>query len=347
MRKHDSIHDTARDLAFRGSVFSPAPLNVNFRTLQPAVSKDQRRVSMKHILLTLLIFFISGFLSTTYSSEHSFVLDYTYRITLHDGSSHIVQVISKSENAITAKGISGWGITIELDKIEKSELLYGEIRNGRYIQYDPNASRLLFIPTARPIQHGAGSIALYEMVFPLVSFGLGNILTLSGGAPFIAFSGRDYFYFAPKITPFSSGNLDLAFGAMYMGMWEYEDDDAGILYTIGTLGSSAKALTIGLVWSYQYDVTNDRLGMDYEPEDRTSKPIAILGGELLINNAIKLLTENWIPLDGDNALTSLAVRFIGSEMSADMGFFAPTPLFSDRTGRWIPWASFVYNFGYR
>jgi len=316
---------------------------------KPAVSPVHRRISMKTIPLVLLSFFISAQINTAYSNEYSVEVELTYRITVIDGSSFIGEVSFETENSINFLTMSGQEVIIERKSIREIELLYGEIRNGKYVQYDPNAYRLLFIPTARPLQHGAGSVALYEMFFPLVSFGLGNVLTIGGGMPFLEFSQsrRQVIYFSSKITPISAENFDLAFGAMYTSLWDNKDDAAGIFYSIGTFGSSAEAITVGLAWSHQNGVNDDHFEINRMTQYNMPKPFAIVGGELLLNNSLKLMTENWIPLKGDVYLTSLGLRFIGSRISVDMGIFAPIPLISDKSQGWVPWVNLVYNFGYR
>ncbi len=287
---------------------------------------------MKKTLLILLLMAISGQLNTSFSYEYMFDNDHPYRLTLHDGTSLIGNIIYEDDKAVTFKTISGLEMVIEHEKIDKIRPLSGEIREGKYIRYDPNSTRLLFAPTARPLKSGQGYIALYELYLAFVGVGVGDILTLAGG--FSIFPGVDeqIYYFAPKITPVQYENLDLSCGIMHLGFTGESEIGLGILYTAGTLGSRTSALTVGLGWGYAGDEVGDN-------------PVVVLGGEVQLSNSIKLLTENWFPPGTDFSMISLGIRFFGDNLSTDLGFFIPTGI-DDEEAFFFPWVNFVYNFGH-
>ena len=85
------------------------------------------------------------------------------------------------------------------------------------------------------------------------------------------------------------------------------------------------------------------MGWGYIGEDTAENAILLLGGETQMSNSVKLLTENWIPLDADIANLSFAIRFFGEKLAADLGFISPVG--SDMEGfPFIPMVNFVYNF---
>lgn len=287
---------------------------------------------MKAITLALLLFIISCYVNVAFAYEGAEDTESAYRITLMDGSTLIGNITSEDDTSIIFMTISGLEMVIELEKIDRIKPLSGEIRNGRYIRYDPNSTRLLFAPTARPLQSGQGYVALYELYLAFFGIGVGDIITLAGG--FSIFPGMDeqIYYFAPKITPIQYENLDLSCGIMHLGFTGNSDIGAGILYTAGTYGSRTSALTLGLGWGYLGEEVGDN-------------PVVVIGGEVQLSNSIKLLTENWFPPGTDFSMVSLGIRFFGENLSTDLGFFIPTGIDGEGTF-FFPWVNFVYNFGH-
>ena len=287
---------------------------------------------MKVVTLALLLIVISSHVNIAFSYDWVEDTEPAYRITLNDGSTLIGNIISEDDTAITFTTISGLEIVIELEKIDRVKPLSGEIREGRYIRYDPNSTRLLFAPTARPLKSGQGYVALYEFYLGFFGIGVGDIITLGGGFSIFPGLEEQIYYFAPKITPIQYENLDISAGVIHLGFTGDSDIGAGILYTAGTYGSRTTALTVGLGWGYLGEEVGDH-------------PVVVLGGEVQLSNSIKLLTENWFPPGTDFSMVSLGIRFFGENLSTDLGFFVPTGI--DGQGAiFFPWVNFVYNFGH-
>lgn len=287
---------------------------------------------MKTLVIAVFFLALLGMVSVGYSNDEADDPEKAYRIVMHDGSSLVGNIISEDDKSITFKTISGLEMTVPLEQIKSLKPLYGQIRNGKYVRFDPNSTRLLFAPTARALPSGGGYVSLYELFFPFVSVGIGDMITLAGGFSIFPGAEAQLYYFAPKITPFQFENLDLAVGIMHMGITDGSDVGGGIIYTVGTMGSRTAAFTFGLGWGYS-------------GEEVGNKPVVVLGGEVQISNSIKLLTENWFPPDGEFSLISLGIRFFGDNLSTDIGFFMPAGIESDGTV-YLPWVNFVYNFGF-
>jgi len=284
---------------------------------------------MKTIALALFSFLLSGLIDATFSNDLSSDPELFYRIRMLDGSSLIGKIISEDENSIVLRTISGFDRELELSEIESTRTMRGRVRNGKFILTDPNSNRLLFIPTARPLPDGAGSIALYEVFFPMVSIGFADAITLAGGYSIHLSTVEQVYYFAPKVTVLTSDNLDIACGMMYFNSTKHGSEGNGIVYVVGTKGSSERAITLGLMW-------------DYRGEELEKHPMGVIGGEIQISNTHKLIMENWFSTNSKSSMTSIGVRFIGPRVSSEFGLFTSL----DTGSSFSPWINMIFNFGY-
>ena len=139
------------------------------------------------------------------------------------------------------------------------------------------------------------------------------------------------FYIAPKITPFHLKNIDLSAGVLYVNVTSGSASGVGIVYGIGTYGTSDGAVTAGLGWGFAEG-------------ELSNKPILLVGGEYRVARNIKFITENWIPPGTDLIVFSFGIRFFGESLAADLGFIRPSK-FGSSGFPFIPWVGFAYNFG--
>ena len=299
---------------------------------------------------------VIGLFNPLIAQQDSTSTDQLYMIELKDGSEIICTIESEDSETLNVKTLSGVTMSLPKAKIASRKELYGDVAGERYLRSDPNYTRLLFAPTARPLRSRSGYFAVYEIFFAFVAYGLGDYLTLAGGMSLFPGVNEQIFYLAPKFTAFQTDNLDLAVGVLHLVVPSWNDGDSdgsnenseedsdenngnegeevlgdiGIVYTNVTFGSQYKALTFGLGWGYS-------------GEDVTNEPIILIGGEAQITKSTKLITENWFPPGTDVGLLSLGIRFFGEKLSADLGFFVPVG--SDMEGEFFPWVNFTYNFG--
>jgi hypothetical protein len=123
----------------------------------------------------------------------------------------------------------------------------------------------------------------------------------------------------------------MSLGLLYINALGSNFSGGGIVYGVGTYGSSDQALTVGLGWGFAGG-------------EIANKPILLLGGEIRLSNSIKLISENWIPPGTDLVVYSFGIRFFGESLAADLGFIRPSKM--ETSGfPFIPWVGFAYNFG--
>jgi len=246
--------------------------------------------------------------------------------------------VNQDESKIYFKTINGIEAIIPKSVIIKIKPLQGRIIEGTYQSLDPNYSRLLFGPTGRPLKKGEGYFSDYYVLFPGVSYGITNNISLMAGFSLIPglSLAEQLFYVAPKLGMNVNDKFAIAAGALYMNA---EEVSAGIGFTVATFGERDKSLTLGLGLGYTKESGEDL--------EFAKHPIIMFGGNVRISNSVAFVSENWLITGSGFKISeqpfSIAVRFFGEHISADVGFIIILEVIEE--GFPIPWLSFVYNFG--
>jgi hypothetical protein len=200
---------------------------------------------------------------------------------------------------------------------------------------DPNDSRLFFAPTGRPLRKGTGQFTVHELMFPGVSYGLTDNVTLMGGVSIIPGLGLDQqlFYVAPKVGARVSDRFAVSAGYLFARVAEEGfENGAGIGFAVATLGGSDNSFTGGFGLAHS---------------EGEVAPILMLGGQARLGRRLFFLSENWIILNGDVRLGeqpfSAGLRFCGDRVSVDFGLILVGELIEE--GFPMPWLAFSYRFG--
>ncbi len=283
-----------------------------------------------HGIIFLLLFYIVIIFSAPCYCQQDTGAAKTVRIILKDRSEMIGTIISKDSAAIIFMTLGKIPVTIPVDQVTKIERLTGEVIGSEYFERDPNATRLLFAPTARSLKSGEGYFSTYQIFFPFVAVGIADALTLAGGISLLPGVSNQLIYLAPKITAYQNEKFSLAGGLLYVNSTAGGFDGIGIFYGVSTYGNESASFTAGLGWGFLGDEVADN-------------PVFMLGGEVRASNSIKFITENWIPIGSDIALISGGIRFFGPKLAADSALVFPAG--SDIDGfPFMPWVGFAYNF---
>lgn len=250
------------------------------------------------------------------------------RVVLIDGTVHVGEIQSIDEAIVVLESGGRVRTSIPRERIRRIENVDGV----RFPTRDPNNSRLLFAPTARPLAHGSGYVAVYELFFPFVAVGLHDVVTLSGGVSIIPGVRSQALYLAPKATLYSRRDLSVAVGG-FIGTTTRFDDSGGLLFGIATYGRPDAALTFGA-------------GFAFVEGEFSTRPALLLAGEYQVSNVVKLISENYVvPGYADAILASGGIRFFGRRLAADVGLLTTPTALGDAEGfPFFPWLGFVYNF---
>jgi hypothetical protein len=279
------------------------------------------------------------------------------RIELSDGSVFVGTVVREDEQQVVLRTRAGAEVAIPTDKIRRREPFAGRVDGDRVIRFDPNRTRLLFSPTARPLGAGQGYFAVYELFVPFIAGGLTDRVSLAGGTVLLPGAFGRVLYVAPKVTLVDRPRLAVALGGVGLGVALGDDDDvgawgtAGIGYGLVTYGGPERAVTVGV-------------GFAAVEGEGGSGALVMLGGETQVSNAIKLLTENYVipyestttvcPFGGPctstteteyEVVVSAGIRFFGEQLAADFALWTSPALLDEGAFPFFPWLGFAYNFG--
>lgn len=262
------------------------------------------------------------------------VADSLTEVRLRDGSVLVGRIERESDTQVVL--ITRSGARVEIPRGEIVSMRAVQARpDGTVWADDANGSRLFFTSTGRPLPKGAGYVSSYWLFFPFVGYGVTDWLTIAGGTPIVPGLFGEAFYIAPKITVYNRGKLAISGGTLSFFVTDaIEEGNAGILYGVGTYGSSDNAITLGAGWFYaQTDGYSDT----------SNEPVFMIGGERRISPRVKLVTENWLAVNpGVSGLISGGFRFIGDRLSADLGFAGATGV---EAACCLPLINFVWSFG--
>ena len=255
-----------------------------------------------------------------------------YRLSMKDGTVLVGSIIRQTPDSLAFRTGSGLTMMIPRHQVVDTEVVSGQFVNGEYKRYDPNHSRLFFGPTAQPV-HG-GYFSAYEIFFPFLAFGIGDVLTVAGGMSLVPGATDHLYYIAPKISiPVKSETFSIAGGVLYTNILGGEGEGgAGIAYGVTTVGSNGSALTLGA-------------GFGFSGGEWAHQPVLFADGEARLSNSVALITENWFPVGSDVQLLSFGLRFFGDHLSADLGFMYPLTKEGTEGFPFLPWLGFCYNFG--
>lgn len=255
--------------------------------------------------------------------------DTVYEVRLADGSTLFARVEAASDERVELRTVGEIRFSLAPAQILGMQPATGRIVRGEYWRRDPNGSRLFFTATGRSLGQGQAYVGTYLILLPFVAVGMTDDITLGFGAP-LTVGSFEPFYLAPKVRVFhaeSAGRAtDLAIGVLHFVL---EDEQAGVAYAVGTVGTTDNAVTGGL-------------GFGYSGSDLEWEPVAMIGFEGRTGRRSKFITENYY-VPGAGVVLSGGLRFIGERFSVDVGLAAAVG--EDGGGCCLPLVNFSWATG--
>ncbi len=208
---------------------------------------------------------------------------------------------------------------------------------------NPNSTRLLIAPNARPLKAGKGYFFDLWIFFPGLAYGITDNISVSGGISIIPGIDNQFFYFIPKVGFAASDQVDLAASLMIFRIW-----NETLYFGLGnmTFGTEDASLTGGL-------------GLAWSEHGMMKKPAGTLGGEYRLAARLSVVGEGWfVPGENENGMLLLGgLRFLSKEMTFDFGVATSSssnnrddsldPQYTDDSDDetdFIPYIDFVWNF---
>lgn len=269
-------------------------------------------------------------------------------VDLKDGSRLLGEIVSRDEETLTLQLSGGTALRVPRTSVASVEPC---ARPEPLERSDPNATRLLFTPTGRPLPRGGGYFSDHYVVFPGFAYGVSDHFSLGGGISTVPGLGlgEQLYYVAPRLAWQASPKLAISTGTLYAAGGG-SDEALALVYGVVTLGAPARSFSAGLAvggtreaeWEWTGDATTHRRRWHWR-----SAPILMLGGSLQLSPRVGLVSENWLFLGERFDLAqqpfALALRLGGNRLSADVGFVVVPAVLDE--GVPLPWLSITYHFG--
>lgn len=263
-----------------------------------------------------------------------------YNIELNDGTILTGNIVNETETQIDIHLADIGILKIQRDKIKRMISVDASKKDRKSFWFkNPHATRLLFAPTAIPLERGEGYYQNTYLIVNMFNYGVGNNFSIGGGFDFITMFGniaqdewRPMLNFNIKSGFKVSENFHLGIGGLYLTM--PSEFSAGIIYGISTIGSYNTNLTVGLGWGFSDD------GFE-------GNPFITFGGMARLSERIWLISENWLaPVDGHDYyfVFSYGVRFAAKRIAVDLAFVNNRD-FREFMVIGVPFVSFVVKFG--
>lgn len=252
----------------------------------------------------------------------------TQEVILDGGTAYLGRVMD-DRDPVRFQLLSGDVLELGRSRIRCVRPVEGQLHEGQFWPVDPNTTRLFFGPTGRALPQGVGYISVFELIMPMVAFGVTDRITMAGGMPlFFGSGGIELLWLAPKIEVVRTPTFRGSAGVLAL-FAPGESENVGVLYGVGTLGRTTDlAATFGAGWGYSSET-----GI-------FDTPALMAGFESRVSRRIKLISENYLFPDEGMAIISFGPRFIGDRLAADLGLAAPIG-----AGEFFafPLINFVYN----
>ena len=236
-----------------------------------------------------------------------------HRVRLRDGSVLVGQVTAVTRDSVSIRTAAGAFTVARAAIASVTEVGADSVRDGVAWPESVHQTRLLFSPTAFPLEPGEGYYSNFWIF--LSSFAVGVTEKFTVGAGLTTFPSADItdnvFFFLPKYTIVERDGFAGAVGVLAASMPDFDTGriSLGILYGVTTFGQPEAHLTLGAGWGYVQ-------------ENIAKRPVLTIGGLKRTSPSFALMTENWI-FPVDNAFVGFAtygMRFIGDRLSADLAF---------------------------
>jgi hypothetical protein len=262
--------------------------------------------------------------------------DTLLEIRLADGSIVYGRIVSSDGGRLVIQTSAGARIEVDRAQVRSTRAVHGVEREGQVWFDDPHRDRLFIGPTGRSLPAGEGFFGVYELFVPVVSYGVTDWFSITGGIPIIPGAIGNIAYLEPKLrVPLGPASpVQLSAGASIFFDTGGEGA-AGLLYGAGTYGGEDHALHLAASFPFLTGAGDDA--------DVGDQPLIMLGGETRVSRRIKLLSENYF-LPYESGLVSIAgVRIFGERLSADAGL--GILLGDDCSDCILPVVNFAYAFG--
>ncbi len=276
-------------------------------------------------------------------------------LRMKDGSSLRARIVDQSDERlriVTAEGVAMEIARASVDRVETE----GDGEEAPRPS-DSNCTRLLFSPTGRPLARGEGYFSDHYVVFPGVTYGITDNLSIGAGTSVIPGLGlsEQLLYVSPRFGKQFTDKVAVSAGILYAREGDAgPEGQLGMGFAMATFGRPERSLTLGagvartVHEEYYTEEVNGEWRGDFRYEAAYT-PTVMVGGTARLSPRIALVSENWLILGEGFKLSeqpfAVGVRFLGDRLTADVGMVLVGEVIEE--GYPIPWLSVTYHFGGR
>ncbi len=252
--------------------------------------------------------------------------DTIYQVRLSDGTMTFATIVAVDQEKVVLTTIAGGRLEIERSHIVALTPATGRVVNGEFWNEDPSSSRLFFTATGRTLRQGEAYLGTYIFVFPFGAYGFTDRIMIGAGAP-VLLGISEPFYVAPKVLLVNGPRARISLGTL---AFFFDDERVGIVYGVGTFGSTDEAVSAGI-------------GYFYSGRDLDREPAFMFGGEIRSDRRIKLISENYILPERAGFIFSFGIRVIGDQIATEVAIVGAGS--GSDSGCCVPLVNFTYAFG--
>lgn len=259
------------------------------------------------------------------------------RVVLADGTTLVGYVADEDADPVVLTTESG--VEQRIPRVQVVEIT--PLIGGRFFRLDPTRTRLVLSPTGRTLGGGRTRVGTLLYIVPNATVGLSDRVDV-GGTLFFSF-GSDYLSAVPvvgvKLGVVDTGTFALAVGGN-VGTALGEDTDGTFIatpYVAATVGDAVRSLSASVTGFVGASLSAG----DVEAADGV---LLAVGGEVQLNNGVKLLADAGVPIGEGTSGVLLApgVRLFGDRYSVDL--FGGVYVGDGEFGGFAPIANFAFTF---
>jgi hypothetical protein len=267
------------------------------------------------------------------------------RVVLTDGTVVVGTVADESADPVVV--IEPDGTERRIPRARVAEIT--PLVNGRFFRIDPTRTRTVLAPTARTLGRHRTRVGLLGYILPNVTYGVTDRVDVSGTVLLLVGGGAVVLpVVGAKLTVVERPGVAAAVGTSVFvplasggsGVDDVNGAFAVLPYGVVTLGSEVAAVSLGATGVIGGDASSGAVAVG-------EGAVLSLGGEVQLNNGVKLLADLIAPVGAGSSGAVLlpGVRFFGDRYSLDLYAFVA---FSGSDGSDVdgggPVANFTFTF---
>lgn len=246
-----------------------------------------------------------------------------YQVTLKDKSAFYCLADSLTDNSLFAKSLFKKTLVLPVNAIVSINIAEGEWRNGKFFLFNPQSTRMIFMPTGKTLPAGKILISYTQLFYPVLTYSPFKFLDIGAGFSIVPFMPQKEHMFYAKLLLYEQKGFYASVGGMYTS--SEEDHNLAPFVSI-TMDNDKFLLNIGGGGRAFFNSSVVSAGVEFRTAEWNS-----------------LLVELLALPESDYDYLAFSSRLRKTDYAADVGFIIPWKKSPLERGL-IPWLTFYYYF---